>query len=400
MAEVPWKAHACSVGWPRGNSAKVMGFQADREGVQEEETAVKYRYLFGLLGVLTAVSQAAVLEYGASLDQSNWRLTGDSALECRLEHFIPGYGSGSFVSRAGKNINLDFELRPLRPNARVQTVTLRSLPPRWRPGIAETGMGTIRFYKQFDGLVEGQTAWTMVGELEQGRFPAFVFRDWYHRGEPVQVSVSAVGFYARYQSFLMCLQSLLPYTFADIAFTALNYEKNSDRLTPYSQRRLEMIGEYLKADPAIDMLVINAYTDSYGGRWPNLKLSEKRAKTIKSYFASLGIDPARIEVEGHGEKQHVASNETETGRSLNRRVIISMSRFLPNYETRGQEVGGDMYTGKEPAPATDKEAMTPKADESRVQPAAATGAGVKAKPQAAKKPAITSAPAPGANTGV
>lgn len=399
MAEVPWKAHACSVGWLRGNSAKVMGFQADREEVQEEETAVKYRYLFGLLGVLTAVSQAAVLEYGASLDQSNWRLTGDSALECRLEHFIPGYGSGSFVSRAGKNINLDFELRPLRPNARVQTVTLRSLPPRWRPGIAETGMGTIRFYKQFDGLVEGQTAWTMVGELEQGRFPAFVFRDWYHRGEPVQVSVSAVGFYARYQSFLMCLQSLLPYTFADIAFTALNYEKNSDRLTPYSQRRLEMIGEYLKADPSIDMLVINAYTDSYGGRWPNLKLSEKRAKTIKNYFASLGIDPARIEVEGHGEKQHVASNETETGRSLNRRVIISMSRFLPNYETRGQEVGGDMYTGEASAPATDKEAMTPKADASRVQPAAATGAEVKTKPQAPKKPAITSAPAPGANTG-
>ena len=52
-----------------------------------------------------------------------------------------------------------------------------------------------------------------------------------------------------------------------------------------------MIGEYLKADPSIDMLVINAYTDSYGGRWPNLKLSEKRAKTIKNYFACLGIDP-------------------------------------------------------------------------------------------------------------
>ena len=163
-----------------------------------------------------------------------------------------------------------------------------------------------------------------------------------------------------------------------------------------------MIGEYLKADPSIDMLVINAYTDSYGGRWPNLKLSEKRAKTIKNYFASLGIDPARIEVEGHGEKQHVASNETETGRSLNRRVIISMSRFLPNYETRGQEVGGDMYTGEQPAPATDKEAMAPKADESMIQPAAATGAteaGTKAKPQTAKKPAITSAPASGANSG-
>jgi hypothetical protein len=79
-----------------------------------------------------------------------------------------------------------------------------------------------------------------------------------------------------------------------------------------------------------------------------------------------------------------------------------MSRFLPNYETRGQEVGGDMYTGEASAPATDKEAMVPKADESMIQPAAATGAteaGTKAKPQTAKKPAITSAPASGANSG-
>ena len=311
---------------------------------------MKYRYLCGLLSMFAGIpTQAATLEYGASLDQSSWRLTGDSALECRLEHFIPGYGSGSFISRAGKQINLDFELRPLRPNAKVQTVTLRSSSPRWRPGVPDSGLATIRFYKQFDGLVEGKTAWTMAGELEQGRFPAFVFRDWYHSGKAVQVSVSAVGFYPRYQSFLMCLQSLLPYTFEDIAFTALNYEKGSDQLTPYSQRRLGMIGDYLKADPGIDMLVINAYTDSYGGRWSNLKLSERRAKAIKEYFAGLGIDPKRIEVQGHGEKQHIASNDTESGRAQNRRVIISMSRFLPDYENRGQQIGGAIYTGEEVA---------------------------------------------------
>ena len=355
---------------------------------------MKYRYLCGLLSLLAGIpSQAAVLEYGASLDQSSWRLTGDTPLECRLEHFIPGYGSGSFISRAGKQINLDFELRPLRPNAKVQTVTLRSSSPHWRPGVPDTGLGTIRFYKQFDGLVEGRTAWTMAGELEQGRFPEFVFRDWYHSGKAVQVSVSAVGFYSRYQSFLMCLQSLLPYTFEDIAFTALNYEKNSDQLTPYSQRRLGMIGEYLKADPSIDMLVINAYTDSYGGRWPNLKLSEKRAKVIKEYFAEQGIDPKRIEVQGHGEKQHIASNESESGRAQNRRVVISMSRFLPQYETRGQEVGGAIYQG-EPANPTEKAAESSDTATSAGVPATDSGATISA-PGAASQtgPAITNKPA-------
>lgn len=343
---------------------------------------------------LVASASAATLEYAASLDQSVWRLTADTPVECRLEHFIPGYGSGAFVSRAGKQINLDFELRPLRPNARIQTVTLRSIPPAWRPGMSETSLSTIRFYKQFDGLVQGQTAWTMMGELEQGRYPAFMFRDWYHRGADVQVSVSAVGFYARYQSFLMCLQSLLPYTFEDIAFTALTYQSNSDQLTPYSQRRLGMIAQYLKADPGIDMLVINAYTDSMGARWPNQKLSEKRAAAIRQYFADMGIEPARIEVQGHGEKQHIASNDTEAGRAANRRVVISMSRALPNYERRGLEVGEPIFTGEPVSAATPTAA--PAANPGIVNgPAAKTGAALKATKAAATQPA--GQPAAGGN---
>ncbi len=93
-----------------------------------------------------------------------------------------------------------------------------------------------------------------------------------------------------------------------------------------SLRRLAMISEFIKADKSIDVVVIDAYSDSYGGRWPNLKLSEKRADAIKKVFVDLGIDPGKISVEGHGEKQHVASNETEQGRAKNRRVVISMGR--------------------------------------------------------------------------
>lgn len=372
---------------------KVILTGADTADVEVEENAVKYRYGLGTAVLLASYVQAATIEYGANLDNSSWRLTQDSALECRLEHFIPGYGSGSFVSRAGKNINLDFELRPFRANARIQTVTLRSLPPRWRPGMPEGQLANIRFYKQFDGQVEGQTAWAMAGELEQGRIPAFLFRDWYHQGQTVQVSVSSVGFYARYQSFLMCLQGLLPYTFEDIAFTALSYEKNSDLLTPYSQRRLEMIGAYLKSDPSIDTLLVNAYTDSMGSRWGNQKLSEKRAEAIKRYFANLGIDPKRIQVQGHGEKQQVASNETEEGRATNRRVIISMARNLPTFEQRGLEIGEPIFTETSAAPVSSSAATNDVAS----APADKAPQSAKAAASVAKKtnePAIKAGPDP------
>ena len=88
-----------------------------------------------------------------------------------------------------------------------------------------------------------------------------------------------------------------------------------------SQRRLEQIAEYVKADPTIDLILLDAYTDSYGGSWPNQQLSDKRAASLKAFFTQQGVPAERLQVAGHGEKQHIASNETEVGRQTNRRVV-------------------------------------------------------------------------------
>jgi sodium-type flagellar protein MotY len=291
-----------------------------------EERRVK-AWTLGLISMSVSMHlQAGVTEFGAGLDQSVWRLTADSQVECRLEHPIPSWGTGAFVSRAGRKINLDFELKGLRQQAQTQTVSLGSMPPNWRPGLAGRDISQIRFFKQFDGLVDGQTAWTMLDELENGRMPTFQYRDWYRQNRAVRVSLSNVNFRVKYQAFMDCLNGLLPYSFNDIAFSVLTYDKNSDSLSASSKRRLAMISEFIKADSTIDVVVIDAYSDSYGGRWPNQKLSEKRADAIKKVFLDLGIEEGKISVEGHGEKQHVASNETEEGRAKNRRVVISMGR--------------------------------------------------------------------------
>ncbi len=68
--------------------------------------------MLGLVSISVSMQlQAGVTEFGAGLDQSVWRLTSDTQVECRLEHPIPNWGTGAFVSRAGRKINLDFELR-------------------------------------------------------------------------------------------------------------------------------------------------------------------------------------------------------------------------------------------------------------------------------------------------
>ncbi len=64
------------------------------------------------------------------------------------------------------------------------------------------------------------------------------------------------------------------------------------------------------------------YTDSVGGDAYNLKLSEKRAESVKDFLVKHGANASRIQTEGRGKADPVADNATEKGRAENRRVEI------------------------------------------------------------------------------
>ncbi len=49
-----------------------------------------------------------------------------------------------------------------------------------------------------------------------------------------------------------------------------------------------MIKEYLSLDPELELVLVDAYSDSYGGRWANFKLSERRALQVRDYFVKNG----------------------------------------------------------------------------------------------------------------
>ena len=58
-------------------------------------------------------------------------------------------------------------------------------------------------------------------------------------------------------------------------------------------------------------------------------LSERRAKAVRDYMVSEGINPGIVDVIGMGERQPVATNDTEEGRQLNRRVDILVGTKQP-----------------------------------------------------------------------
>ena len=71
-------------------------------------------------------------------------------------------------------------------------------------------------------------------------------------------------------------------------------------------------------------LTVTGHTDSTGSRDYNYNLSDRRANSVANYLASVGIDQSRLITQGVGPDQPIASNDTEQGRAMNRRVELQI----------------------------------------------------------------------------
>ena len=102
---------------------------------------------------------------------------------------------------------------------------------------------------------------------------------------------------------------------------ATSFETDSDRIKSgfYStmDKISSIVNEYGKTT-----LVVTGHTDNTGSADYNQQLSVRRADSVESYLEGDGVIPARISSKGFGQNQPVASNETDAGRRLNRRVDI------------------------------------------------------------------------------
>ncbi|TRX59059.1 DUF4892 domain-containing protein [Fulvivirga sp. M361] len=107
-----------------------------------------------------------------------------------------------------------------------------------------------------------------------------------------------------------------------IALYGIRFDLNSARLKPESQESIELLADYLKANPTINLFVVG-HTDASGDFEKNMTLSKERAMaTVKELIDTYGIASSRLTADGVAMLAPVASNENEKGRALNRRVEI------------------------------------------------------------------------------
>ena len=104
---------------------------------------------------------------------------------------------------------------------------------------------------------------------------------------------------------------------------SVNFQFNKSTLTVTAKQNLDKLvpvfNEYADTD-----IKIYGYTDSKGSESYNLNLSSERAAAVKSYLSGKGLSSSRFSVLGMGEAEPIETNDTDAGRSLNRRVEFAI----------------------------------------------------------------------------
>jgi outer membrane protein OmpA-like peptidoglycan-associated protein len=111
---------------------------------------------------------------------------------------------------------------------------------------------------------------------------------------------------------------------ADLTLSArTNLDKLTNVLIKYPDTNIEVLG----------------HTDSKGTDEYNQGLSEKRASSVTSYLKSIGIANVRLSTRGMGESDPVSTNESDAGRSENRRVEFVITANQKMVEESKREGG-------------------------------------------------------------
>ncbi len=99
------------------------------------------------------------------------------------------------------------------------------------------------------------------------------------------------------------------------------FELGQTELQPGARTNLEDVVDLLQTEPE-RRIRIEGHTDSTGPASVNMRISQARADSVRDELVAMGIQADRVQAVGMGEEFPIASNETEDGRSQNRRVDV------------------------------------------------------------------------------
>ncbi|WP_426810787.1 OmpA family protein [Pseudomonas sp. WOUb67] len=307
---------------------------------------MRQRYL--TLLTLFASLPAGALTFQTRMENIAWKVEGDQ-FECRLIQPIEGFGSGEFVRRAGEQPV--FQLRSDSNVLGAGTASLLAAAAPWQPGRGDINLGSVRMART--GVLfsssQGQAS-RLINGLLDGR--STVVRNYGgEAGRAMEVRVLPVSFAKAYSDYLACAGKLLPMNFDQVRQTQVGFPGGGTDLDASARARLDVILDYMKADPTVNHIELDGHSDNSGNRLTNRDLSRRRALAVADYFKAHGVAEDQIIVRFHGEQYPLVKNNSAANRARNRRVNIELDQITVVVKPVEKPVEPAAPAAPAPAPA-------------------------------------------------
>ncbi|MBV7572956.1 OmpA family protein [Pseudomonas sp. PDM32] len=284
---------------------------------------MRQRYL-ALLSVFASLP-AMALTFQTRLESIEWTVEGDK-FECRLTQPITDFGSGEFVRKAGEQAT--FRLKAYNPMMGGGSATLLAAAAPWQPGRDDINLGTVRIGSGNVLFNSSQVqAGRLISGLMDGRSP--VVRHSSGDGRVSEVRLLPVRFTQAFANYQGCVAKLLPQNFEQVKQSQIGFPGGGIELDSAAKAKLQVMLEYMKADPTVNHIELDGHSDNSGNRLTNRDLSRRRALAVMEFFKANGIQESQITLRFHGERYPLAPNTNNANRAKNRRVAVRLERGAP-----------------------------------------------------------------------
>jgi len=121
-------------------------------------------------------------------------------------------------------------------------------------------------------------------------------------------------------------------------YDPIQFEFNSSVLKTESYPILDALSSRVRENNG--KITLKGYASSEGTAAYNMKLSKDRANSVKTYLVNSGVNASQVTARGYGEANPIASNDTEEGRAMNRRVyaVITGNKSMTVDQTKDMNV--------------------------------------------------------------
>ena len=280
---------------------------------------MRQRY-FVLLSLLVSLPATAIT-FQTRLEEVQWAVAGDQ-FECRLSQPITDFGSGEFVRRAGEPAI--FRINGHEHWLGNGSATLLAAAAPWQPGRGDINLGGVQVAAGQPVNSSQLQAGRLLTGLLEGRSPLMRLRT-QQGNAPLEVRVLPVKFTQAYRDYLGCTAKLLPVNFEQIKQAQIGFPSGTV-LDSLAQAKLDIILQFIKADPTVNRINLDGHSDNSGNRLSNRDLSRRRALAVMEYLEANGVPESQITLRFHGERYPLVPNNSEANRAKNRRVSVQLER--------------------------------------------------------------------------